>query len=177
MGKSDELMFEYESLLDLISHHIAQLDDSFFIIDGFDECTTTTQHSVLEFLSSLEQICVRGRIKRVISARDSVTELVMGSLPSVTRVIVGSEATNRDMTLFARAILREKQAKGDWCVGEPGLIDEILHFISLGGEGMYVLLSCRRSASKANDPGFYGFTSPLRISLHGELTKIFDKAY
>ncbi|KAL3295033.1 nacht domain protein [Colletotrichum asianum] len=153
MEKSDELMFEYESLLNLISHHIALLDDSFFVIDGFDECTTTTQHSVLEFLSSLEQNCVRGRIKTVISARDSVTELVMGSLPSVTRVIVGSEATNRDLTLFARAILGEKQAKGDWSVGEPGLIDEILYSISLGGEGMllWVYLTIEDISTRRTD--------------------------
>lgn len=136
MQESDALMFDDESLLDLILHQVALLDDCFFVIDGFDECTSTTQYSVLNFLSSLGQRCLKGRIKTVISARDSVTELLTGSLSSVSRVVVGSDETNRDLALFARAILWEKQERGDWSVGDPTLIDEILHLISLGGEGM-----------------------------------------
>ncbi|KAK1844748.1 nacht domain protein [Colletotrichum chrysophilum] len=153
MEKSDALMFDYRSLLDLVSHQILLLDDSFFVVDGFDECTTASQHSILDFLSSLGKQCLRGRMKIVISARDSVTKLIIGSLPAVSRVIVGSDETNRDLDLFARAILTGKQKRGDWSVGDPSLIDEILHSISLGGEGMslWVYLTIEDISTRRSD--------------------------
>ncbi|KAH9230136.1 hypothetical protein K456DRAFT_538196 [Colletotrichum gloeosporioides 23] len=174
MEKSDDVMFDYESLLDLISHRIALLDDSFFVIDGFDECTTTTQHSILDFLSSLGQKRVGGRIRTIISARDSVTELVIGCLPTVSRVIVGSEETNRDLSLFARAILGEKQERGDWSVGDPGLIEEILYSISLGGEGMFlwVYLTIENISTRRTDEDI----RKALLSIPRNLADTFDRA-
>ncbi|KAF4879375.1 Vegetative incompatibility protein HET-E-1 [Colletotrichum siamense] len=137
MEKSDALMFDSESLLGLVSHQIALLDDYFLIIDGLDECTTTNRSSVLDFLSLFRQRCLNGRTKTIISARDSVTSHIDSFFPSVSRVIVGSDETNCDLSVFAREILEEKQ-RGDWSVGDPKLIEEILHSIGLGGEGMFL---------------------------------------
>ncbi|KAF4909352.1 Vegetative incompatibility protein HET-E-1 [Colletotrichum fructicola] len=137
MEKSDALMFDSESLLDVLSHQIALLDDYFLVIDGLDECNMSNRRSILKFLTLLRQKCLKGRVKVIVSARDSVTNQVHSFFPSFSRVIVGSDETNRDLTLFAHEILAEKQ-RGDWSVGDPKLIDTILHSIGLGGEGMFL---------------------------------------
>lgn len=180
MEKSDALMFDSESLLDVLSHQIALLDDYFLVIDGLDECNMSNRRSILKFLTLLRQKCLKGRVKVIVSARDSVTNQVHSFFPSFSRVIVGSDETNRDLTLFAHEILAEKQ-RGDWSVGDPKLIDTILHSIGLGGEGMYVHSYLNDFISKTDFmlliEGFYGFTSQLRISLREEPTKMFDKPY
>nr|XP_036577992.1 nacht domain protein [Colletotrichum truncatum]KAF6785122.1 nacht domain protein [Colletotrichum truncatum] len=89
----------------------------------------------------------------MVSGRDSLGDTIARSLPAVSRLIVGSEHTNRDLALFAKDILREKQEEGEWEVGDQSLINEILDVISIGGEGMFLwaFLTIEDICTRRND--------------------------
>ncbi|KAL0935054.1 nacht domain protein [Colletotrichum truncatum] len=153
LENSKSQFFDHESLLELFNRSVTAAEDTFLVLDGLDECSTTDQHFILKGLSSFLQRCPKGRIKIMVSGRDSLGDTIARSLPAVSRLIVGSEHTNRDLALFAKDILREKQEEGEWEVGDQSLINEILDVISIGGEGMFLwaFLTIEDICTRRND--------------------------
>ncbi|ORY61553.1 uncharacterized protein BCR38DRAFT_373468, partial [Pseudomassariella vexata] len=108
----------------------------YVIIDGFDECDKPDRHELLRALSSLASQGLNTKL--FISSRDSLSEEIRKSFPSLEHLSISGLAAHEGITAYINGIVEEKTQNIDLRVGDPGLVEEIKQALIQGADGMFL---------------------------------------
>ncbi|KAK1842752.1 nacht domain protein [Colletotrichum chrysophilum] len=139
LEKSESTGFDRNSLLLLLGHSISLLDKSFLVIDGLDQCSPQEQYILFQSFSQLMHMSNgRGRIKILISGRESTAKEVDRALSPTNHLRTGLADTNADLARYAAEILTQKRDRGQLVLGDESIMDQIVDQLQTGGEGMFL---------------------------------------
>ncbi|KAI6765074.1 hypothetical protein HG531_012173 [Fusarium graminearum] len=131
--------YSRDSLKKLFHRSLALVEKWFIVLDGIDECDAEERRGLFGFLSDLlanENAC--GKVKLLLSCRETLNHDIRTWFTSTLHVVTGSKTTSQDILTYAEDILHEKLSKGELVLGDINLAEEILRFISLKEQGMFL---------------------------------------
>lgn len=136
---SSDQFFDNDSLMALLSERVRSFKDFFLVLDGFDECTLADRKVILKSISIISEACRQTtRVKILLSSRSSVRLEIDHVDLTIIRMTLSAETIGEDLRRYAEEMLSEKVSSKDLIVQDETLLENILHVVSMGGEGMYV---------------------------------------
>ena len=131
-------ILEENELIEILLGFAANSLETFFILDGLDECTPNEREKMLTFFGQLLQTTVIGSTYRVLlSSREDIN--VLQELPSCIGLPIRDAVVEGDIRQYVLETVDDLISKGKLKVGDKTLADDIKIKLSHGAQGMYVL--------------------------------------
>jgi hypothetical protein len=129
--------FDEDELIEILFSFAANSLETFFILDGLDECVPGEREKVLSFFGRLSQRKVAGSIYRIlISSRVDVD--VSREIPSCIRLPILATNLEGDIYEYVHNVVDDLIEKEKLKVRDDSLVVDIKKKLSHGAQGMYV---------------------------------------
>jgi hypothetical protein len=134
----DRDSFDLEELVDILVSFTTKSLETFFILDGLDECESSDRVEVLDFFRRLLDVrAARSSCKLLISSREDVN--VSRSIPSCLQLPICATHTTADICGYVDSIVDDRIRTKELTVHDDSLVSEIKERLANGAQGMYVL--------------------------------------
>ncbi|KAI9776415.1 MAG: hypothetical protein M1839_009612 [Geoglossum umbratile] len=129
--------FDTDELIELLLVFAANSLETYFILDGLDECTPEEREKVFSFFKRLLQRKATGSTYRVlVSSRDEVN--VIQEIPSCTRLSIRDTDINGDICEYVRSTVDDLLQRGKLKVRDDRLIADIKEKLINGAQVMFL---------------------------------------
>ena len=128
-------LFDVDDLVEILLDFSAKSLETFFILDGLDECRPEDREEILSFFKQLLNLEInRSSCKVLVSSREDVD--VSRTIPSCLHLSICATHTSSDIRQYVDNIVNERIRAKKIFVGEGSLVAEIKERLTNGAQGM-----------------------------------------
>ena len=131
----DRSSFDVDELVDILLDFAAKSLETFFILDGLDECEPKDRGEILKiFEQLLNANNPRSLCKVLISSREDIN--VSRAIPRCFQLSICATHTSSDIRGYVNSVINERVSTKEIIVRDASLVAEIKEMLTNGAQGM-----------------------------------------